>query len=633
MRTLPNLITLAACLSLLSACGGGGGGGSSSAPTSPPAVTNQAPSLVVDAEVAVVEGSLEIVTATGTDPENDSLTYSLSGGDDSALFEISSSGGSISFITAPDFEAPADTGGNNSYQLTVQLADSQGATDSQSLVVRVTNALEGRVVDGPLSASTVFVDLNNNLQADAGEPTAQTDSQGYFTLPEPEAGGRLVALGGTDISTNTVLSQLALIADLPTDLASAAVISPISSVIAAADSAEAKAAVLTALGIEGTVDEFLAMDIWALAEDQDDDGLRLQRLNQQIALVITTIQTLDEGQLASALPSLAEDAAAAIAAQISSSGAINLQSTSQLIEVVNGALPDADSLSVEVIAAVAETMADINELLDAETVDPTSAAAIEFVQTTQTELLDSVTGLVESVTSLVEFNAATSLGTLFADNQVYTSQVTPVDNTDGTTDGTTDGSSGGTTDGSSGTTDSIAEGETPVLVDGQVADIWGGTLKFSAFDELNSYGDCTDEQAGTEDCKSIDWQTVSDSDKGDVLQVSYTDSAGHAGIVVGPGSAVDLSDYSNGSLKFDRGIRNWTGSARLRTENHQVALTAVSSTKCFLALYRPEGAPYLCLEPMTQRLDSATPDDIEQGFDTLQAGEVLTLSMTVKVLG
>jgi hypothetical protein len=36
---------------------------------------------------------------------------------------------------------------------------------------------------------------------------------------------------------------------------------------------------------------------------------------------------------------------------------------------------------------------------------------------------------------------------------------------------------------------------------------------------------------------------------------------------------------------------------------------------------------------MTQRLDSATPDDIEQGFDTLQAGEVLTLSMTVKVLG
>jgi hypothetical protein len=379
----------------------------------------------------VVEGSLEIVTATGTDPENDSLTYSLSGGDDSALFEISSSGGSISFITAPDFEAPADTGGNNSYQLTVQLADSQGATDSQSLVVRVTNALEGRVVDGPLSASTVFVDLNNNLQADAGEPTAQTDSQGYFTLPEPEAGGRLVALGGTDISTNTVLSQLALVADLPTDLASAAVISPISSVIAAADSAEAKAAVLTALGIAGTVDEFLAMDIWALAEDQDDDGLRLQRLNQQIALVITTIQTLGEGQLASALPSLAEDAAAAIAAQISSSGAINLQSTSQLIEVVNGALPAADSLSVQVIAAVAETMADINELLDAETVDPTSAAAIEFVQTTQTELLDSVTGLVESVTSLVEFNAATSLGTLFADNQIYTSYTSPAvsDNT------------------------------------------------------------------------------------------------------------------------------------------------------------------------------------------------------------
>ena len=544
MRTVTHLISLAACLSLLSACGGGGGG--SSSPVSPPVATNQPPALVVDAEVSVLEGTRDIATASGSDPENSSLSYSLSGGDDRALFEISSTG-SISFIAAPDFEAPTDTGANNSYQLTVQLADSQGATDSQSMVVTVTNAVEGRVVDGPLSDSKVFIDLNNNLQADSDEPTAQTDSQGYFMLPEPVDQGlaRLVALGGTDISTNTVLSQLALIADLPADLASTAVISPISSVIAGADSDQAKAAILTALGIEGTVDEFLAMDIWALAEAKNDNGLRLQRLNQQIALVMTTIQTLDEDRLAAELPSLAEDAAAAIATQISSTGTINLESTSQLIEIINRSLPDLDSLSVLLVAAVADTMADINELLGGETVDPTSAAAIEFIQTTQTQLLASVADLVESVTSLIQFAAETSLDSLFSDNQIYLSQVTPNNNAGGETNGETDGE-----------TSVIAEGDTPILVDAVVADIWGGNLKFSAFDELNSYGDCTDEQAGTEDCKSIDWQTVSDSDKGDVLQVSYTDSAGHAGIVVGPGSAVDLSDYSNGSLKFDIKVVN-----------------------------------------------------------------------------
>ena len=109
-------------------------------------------------------------------------------------------------------------GANNSYQLTVQLADSQGATDSQSMVVTVTNAVEGRVVDGPLSGSSVFIDLNNNLQADCRRASqARPIVRAILCLPEPvdEGLARLVALGGTDISTNTVLSQLALIADLP----------------------------------------------------------------------------------------------------------------------------------------------------------------------------------------------------------------------------------------------------------------------------------------------------------------------------------------------------------------------------------------------------------------------------------
>jgi len=522
MRTI-NLISLAACLSFLSACGGGGGGGS--APASPNVPVNQAPSLVVDAEVSVLEGTTAIAIASGTDPENSSLSYSLSDGADRELFEISSTG-SINFIAAPDFEAPTDADANNRYDLTVELSDSQGATDSQSMVVTVTNAVEGRVVDGPLSDSLVFIDLNNNLAADADEPTAKTDSLGYFQLPEPVIDdiARLVALGGTDINTDVVLSELALIADLPADLSSAAIISPLSSVLAGASSAEVKAAILSALGFDGTLDEFLAMDIWALAEAQDNSGLRLQRLNQQIALVMTTIQSLDQDRLASELPGLAEDVAAAIAEQISISGDINLQSTTQLIEIVNAALPDLDSLSLLAIAAVADTMADINELLAGDSLDLTSDDAIALVQTLQTELLSAVADLAASVTDLIQFIAEASLDNLFSGNPLYVSQIPPTDNTDG---------------------------DSAILVDGMVADLWGGNLKFSAFDERQDYGDCTDEQAGTESCDSIDWQVVSDSDKGDVLQVSYTDSAGHAGIVVGPGPAVDLSDYSNGSLKFD----------------------------------------------------------------------------------
>ncbi len=90
-----------------------------------------------------------------------------------------------------------------------------------------------------------------------------------------------------------------------------------------------------------------------------------------------------------------------------------------------------------------------------------------------------------------------------------------------------------------------------VLNDGDVGDIWGGNNYLSFFDELNGYSDCTDETAGTESCASVDWEVVIDDDRGDVLEVTYLENAGHAGLVVGPSPAVNLSDYSAGSLSFD----------------------------------------------------------------------------------
>ena len=90
-----------------------------------------------------------------------------------------------------------------------------------------------------------------------------------------------------------------------------------------------------------------------------------------------------------------------------------------------------------------------------------------------------------------------------------------------------------------------------ILDGGLVDDIWGGSSLLSFFDEKNDYGDCTDESAGTETCASVDWEVVGDETHGDVLQVTYLSDAGHAGLVVGPTAAVDLSDYAEGSLSFD----------------------------------------------------------------------------------
>ena len=90
-----------------------------------------------------------------------------------------------------------------------------------------------------------------------------------------------------------------------------------------------------------------------------------------------------------------------------------------------------------------------------------------------------------------------------------------------------------------------------ILNDGHIDALWGGDKALSFFDERADYGDCTNEASGTESCDSVDWSIVEDTVRGTVLEVTYLNSAGHAGLVVGPSPPVDLSGYAAGSLNFD----------------------------------------------------------------------------------
>jgi endo-1,3(4)-beta-glucanase len=92
--------------------------------------------------------------------------------------------------------------------------------------------------------------------------------------------------------------------------------------------------------------------------------------------------------------------------------------------------------------------------------------------------------------------------------------------------------------------------DTFILNDGVVEAIWGGDAELSFFDSKLNYGQADASCSGT-NCDSVDWKVVTDADRGDVLQVSYTADAGHAGLVVGPTAAIDLSDYADGNFSFD----------------------------------------------------------------------------------
>ncbi|MEZ5729487.1 MAG: cadherin repeat domain-containing protein [Burkholderiaceae bacterium] len=51
------------------------------------------------------------------------MNYSIVGGADAAFFTIDNLSGTLSFLAAPDFEAPADAGTDNVYDVTVQVDD------------------------------------------------------------------------------------------------------------------------------------------------------------------------------------------------------------------------------------------------------------------------------------------------------------------------------------------------------------------------------------------------------------------------------------------------------------------------------------------------------------------------------
>ena len=116
--------------------------------------------LTVNAPVA--ENSTSVTTITASDLDAGSvLSYSISGGVDAALFAINASTGELRFITAPDFETPADAGSDNSYNVTVKVSDGN-LTDTQDIVVNVANVNEAPVITNYSGADSAAVNINEN---------------------------------------------------------------------------------------------------------------------------------------------------------------------------------------------------------------------------------------------------------------------------------------------------------------------------------------------------------------------------------------------------------------------------------------------------------------------------------------
>ena len=199
-------------LIIIAACGGGGGGGSDSPGSGYTTPTNNPPSITnTNMNISVVENQTAAFTVNATDPNGDTLTYSLSG-DDASLLTITNQG-VVTFITAPDFEDPSDSDTNNVYKITVTVTDGSlsananfeiTVTNDTSDDVTTSNYDGTLVMSGPIQSATIC--LVESLSTSCSEASSNTvtaqDGTFSLTVDSNSANGIIKSEGGFDPNTN-----------------------------------------------------------------------------------------------------------------------------------------------------------------------------------------------------------------------------------------------------------------------------------------------------------------------------------------------------------------------------------------------------------------------------------------------
>ncbi len=83
----------------------------------------------------------KVLTVVATDADGDTPTYDINRGPDADKFTIDPSTGELRFVDQPDFENPADSDGDNVYELRVEAA-ANGDYVTQEVTITVTDASE-----------------------------------------------------------------------------------------------------------------------------------------------------------------------------------------------------------------------------------------------------------------------------------------------------------------------------------------------------------------------------------------------------------------------------------------------------------------------------------------------------------
>ena len=183
----------------------------------PSSGANAAPIISSPAAATFPENSAAtVLTVTANDPDaGQTLSYAIIGGTDATKFAIDGTSGALSFITAPDFEAPTDSGVNNIYDVIVQVSDGNGGIATQAIAVTVTNQNEAPTVTSNGGSDTAAVSIAENTTVVAA--VTATDPDAGQTLSYAIVGGADAAKFTMDPTTGALAFAAAPDFEAPTD--------------------------------------------------------------------------------------------------------------------------------------------------------------------------------------------------------------------------------------------------------------------------------------------------------------------------------------------------------------------------------------------------------------------------------
>ena len=415
---------------------------------------NDPPVFDLDLTLDVLENDIEPFATFRAFDEDDAdgfqATYDLSGSD-AVLFELANRpycapapgtvcpaviepGKAIKFLTPPDFETPLDFTQDNIYDVDVVVSDG-ALSQTGTISVTVKNAVEGRVVDAPLSDSEVCIDLNADSQCQASETSVRSDAAGFYSLPAAGnvdgATRRVLSIGGTDIVTGKVMKSLAMVALMPIDPSKQVTVTPLSTVLSVSDDPQAT---MIALGLpaELTFEELSSFDPWILATENADAGSAAAAADLGLTQDALDQVVKDVISISTQIASLIETAETAVSdtttAGVQSSEERAAMLTSSVVRAVSTAIAK-ESLAnggATKVSLASSTL--VTEVL-IETVESSAVTIVQAVETKQASgEIDGANLNAETFAAIIELKQASEVITQTGLDVAATSAVTAVAN-------------------------------------------------------------------------------------------------------------------------------------------------------------------------------------------------------------